>query len=67
MKKNLITDGEMYEAMKKSFNEDINIDPMYVKEIEKYDPQEPLLTWNGAIWDYDGMDIQHQKHPVFDK
>lgn len=67
MERKTITDGEMYNAMIRCFNEDLNIDPTLVLAIEQIQEQEEPLKWNGATWNYNGMDIKNQKHPFFEK
>ena len=60
------TDGDMYVAMKKSLNESLNIDEMMVEAIENADEKE-VAKWNGAIIDYNGLDVMNLKNPVFGK
>lgn len=64
----LFTDGDIYTAMKEAFNADLDIDLMRIDGIAEMveNIKEPLY-WNGAFWNYNGMDIKNQKHPFFDK
>lgn len=66
MEKKTFTDGQLFEAMEKAFNMNVNFDPMEFEAIEAMEEEEPL-RWNGAIWDYNGMDVKNQKHPFFEK
>lgn len=60
------TDGDMYAAMKKSLNESLNIDEMMVDAIENT-KEKDIAKWNGAIIDYNGLDVMNLKNPIFDK
>ena len=61
------TDGDMYAAMKKSLNESLNIDEMFVKTIEETKESDKPTRWDGAITDYNGLDVLNLKNPVFTK
>lgn len=61
------TDNDMFAAMCKSLNEDLNIDEMCVAAIEAVEENEKPTRWNGSITDYDGLDVLNLKNPVFDK
>ena len=62
-----ITDGELYEAMNEAVRCDLNIDYSCVDKIKELAEKEVLNTWNGAIYNYNGLDIQNLKHPFFEK
>lgn len=61
------TDGDMFAAMCKSVNEGLNIDEMFVKTIEEHEESDNLAKWNGAYYEYNGLDIKNLKNPVFEK
>lgn len=62
----LFTDNDMYFAMLKSVDEHLNIDEFYVEEIEKAEPKEETMAWNGMYYDWDELDVKNIKNPVFD-
>lgn len=61
-----ITDRDLLEAMTKAVNNDLNIDPLFVKTINEIVENEPTKH-NGQYIDYDGLDVQNLKHPFFEK
>lgn len=66
MAKFLFTDGDMFSAMLKSINEHLNIDEFYVKEIEEAEEKDETMKWYGMYYDWDELDVQNLKNPVFD-
>lgn len=66
-KKIQFTDGDMFAAMCKSVNENLNIDEIFVKEIEEHEESDNITKWNGAYTDYNGLDVKNLKNPVFEK
>ena len=68
METKTFTDGDLFVAMEKAFNMNVNFDPMEFEAIDKLEEEvEEPLRWNGAIMDYNGMDVKNQKHPFFEK
>ena len=74
MDKVIYTDNDAYFAMLKSMNEDLNIDPIStstkaIEEIDKLaeENQENFMRWMGMVYNFNGLNVQELKNPVFDK
>lgn len=59
-----IKDSDILNAMIKSVNNDLNMDPFYVKEIEEKEIKNPTKV-SGQYISYNGLDVQNLKHPIF--
>lgn len=61
-----ISDSDLLAAMSKSVNNDLNIDPLNYKTIESIEIKNPTKV-NGQYINYNGLDVQNLKHPIFGK
>lgn len=69
MSKKVFYDGDMYFAMLKSMNEDLNIDPTTYEAIEAINEmaeKEEVMRWYGMVYNFNGLDIRNIKHPFFE-
>ena len=67
MGKKVYTDNDMYFAMLKSMNEDMNIDGIHVEVIESMAEKEEIMRWWGMVYNFNGLDVKNLENPVFSK
>ena len=68
MDKKVFYDDDLYFAMLKSMNEDLNIEPDSSEEVDAInmiDEKEEIMRWWGMVYNFNGMDIKNLINPVF--
>lgn len=61
-------DDDLYFAMLKSMNEDLNIEPDSFEEMEainETEEKEEIMRWWGMVYNFNGMNVKELKHPFF--
>lgn len=61
-----ITDSDLLASMTKAINNDLNIDPLQFETIDAIEIKKPTKV-NGQYINYNGLDVQNLKHPIFGK
>ena len=61
-------DDDLYFAMLKSMNEDLNIEPDSFESIEAINEtaeKDEIMRWWGMVYNFNGMNVKELKHPFF--
>lgn len=69
MTNKIYDDDDLYFAMLKSMNEDLNIEPdspESINAINETEEKEETMRWWGMVYNFNGLDVKNLKNPFFE-